>query len=642
MTWLSDLPLLLKGGAIGLAISVPVGPIGVLCIQRTLAGGRILGLVSGLGAATADAIYAAVAALGLVFISEILIGQQALLRLIGGGVLIILGLRILLTNPAAGSAPAEKSRLPSAYSSTFVLTLTNPLTILFVAAIFAGIGAATESGNFLSATPLVIGVFLGSALWWFLLTGGVSLLRDRVTARMMRWVNLGSGTIIALFGAGAVIASTAMASAPTIVPFEPGVLEPVTMEPQDAAQPGSALTSNSNVDPAYGFTYQQQDGNRFVAGTGQLPEVEPVDIPLGGTPVWLVAAPTLEGSIWVAILDDGRAEAYYVTGRTVEPVPIEPSQLPAGMPPMLVVEDGVSKLLTSGQLEASVLTHAVKLLSPDESTATITDAGDLAFETSGEVVELSINALPDARLLLDGKGQIVLLTDPTTRYGHGVLGDGVEAGSITLIDTASSPPVASRLEIDSGKVIEGLAPIWADLDGDGAREIIVTESNAEQGAQIVAYDEQGRRVATGSAIGNGFRWRHQLAVAPFGPGGELELASVLTPHIGGFVEFYRMQGNELEIVAQVPGYSSHEIGSRNLDRALAGDLDGDGRIELLVADQAQESLGAIRRTEEGAETAWSIPLDGKLSTNLVGVTFSDGVLALGAGLEEGVLRLWLP
>ena len=87
MTWLSDLPLLLKGGAIGLAISVPVGPIGVLCIQRTLAGGRILGLVSGLGAATADAIYAAVAALGLVFISEILIGQQPLLRLIGGGVL---------------------------------------------------------------------------------------------------------------------------------------------------------------------------------------------------------------------------------------------------------------------------------------------------------------------------------------------------------------------------------------------------------------------------------------------------------------------------------------------------------------------------------------------------------------------------
>ena len=296
----------------------------------------------------------------------------------------------------------------------------------------------------------------------------------------------------------------------------------------------------------------------------------------------------------VAILDDGRAEAFYVSGETVEPVPIEPSQLPVGMPPMLVVEDGVPKLLTSREREASDLTHAVRLTSPVESISYVTGAGDLAFETSGEVVELSINALPDARLLLDGKGQMVLLTDPTTRYGHGVLGDGIEAASITLIDTASSPPAASRLEIDSGKVIEGIAPILADLDGDGVREIIVTESNVEQGAQIVAYDEHGRRVATGSAIGNGFRWRHQLAVAPFGPGGELELASVLTPHIGGIVEFYRIQGDELEIVAQVPGYSSHEIGSRNLDRALAGDLDGDGRIELLVPDQAQESLGAIR------------------------------------------------
>ncbi len=642
MTWLSDLPLLLKGGAIGLAISVPVGPIGVLCIQRTLAGGRIVGLVSGLGAATADAIYAAVAALGLVFISETLIGRQPLLRLIGGGILILLGIRILLSRPPEESAPEERVGLGGAYVSTFVLTLTNPLTILFVAAIFAGLGAATESGELTEAAPLVLGVFLGSALWWFLLSGGVSLFRDRVTPKMMRWINLGSGTIIASFGAAAVIASTAIASAPTIVPIEPGVQETVAIEPQDAAPPGSASTSNSIVDPAYGFTYQQQDGNRIVAGKGQLPQVEPVDIPLGGTPVWLVAAPMREGSVWVAILDDGRAEAFYVTGGTVEPVPIEPSQLPVGMPPMLLVEDGVPKLLTSRALEASDLTHAVTLTSPVESTATITGAGDLAFETSGEMVELSINALPDARLLLDGKGQMVLLTDPTTRYGHGVLGDSVEAASITLIDTASSPPVASRLEIDSGKVIEGIAPIWADLDGDGAREIIVTESNAEQGAQIVAYDEQGSRVATGPAIGTGFRWRHQLAVAPFGPGGELELASVLTPHIGGIVEFYRMQGDELEIVAQVPGYSSHEIGSRNLDRALAGDLDGDGRIELLVPDQAQESLGAIRRTNEGAETAWSIPLDGRLSTNLAAVTLPDGVLALGAGLEEGLLRLWLP
>ncbi len=207
MTWLSDLPLLLKGGAIGLAISVPVGPIGVLCIQRTLAGGRIVGLVSGLGAATADAIYAALAVLGLAFISEILIGQQALLRLIGGGILILLGIRILLSRPPDESVTEVRSGLAGAYGSTFIHTHTNPLTILFVAAIFAGIGAAAANGSLLSGATLVLGVFLGSTLWWFLLTGAVSLVRDRFTPRMLRWVNLGAGAVIALFGASALIVS---------------------------------------------------------------------------------------------------------------------------------------------------------------------------------------------------------------------------------------------------------------------------------------------------------------------------------------------------------------------------------------------------------------------------------------------------
>ena len=207
MTWLSDLPLLLRGGAIGLAISAPVGPIGVLCIQRALAGGRILGLVSGLGAAAADAIYAAVAALGLAFISEILIGQQALLRLIGGGILLFLGIRILLSKPAEKPAPEERYGLAGAYASTLVLTLTNPLTILIVAAIFAGLGPEMISGNLLSGVPLILGVFLGSALWSSLLTGGVSRVRGRFTPRMMRWVNWGSGAIIVLFGVTAMVAS---------------------------------------------------------------------------------------------------------------------------------------------------------------------------------------------------------------------------------------------------------------------------------------------------------------------------------------------------------------------------------------------------------------------------------------------------
>jgi hypothetical protein len=145
-----------------------------------------------------------------------------------------------------------------------------------------------------------------------------------------------------------------------------------------------------------------------------------------------------------------------------------------------------------------------------------------------------------------------------------------------------------------------------------------------------------------SVIGRAYRWRHQLAVAPFGPDGDLELAAVLTPHIGGVVEYYRLAGDSLEIVATVTGYSSHAIGSRNLDMALASDLDGDGRVELLVPRQARTELGAIRRTLEGAEVAWEVPVGGRVSTNVAAVTLREGTLAVGVGHEGNGLQLWLP
>jgi hypothetical protein len=236
----------------------------------------------------------------------------------------------------------------------------------------------------------------------------------------------------------------------------------------------------------------------------------------------------------------------------------------------------------------------------------------------------------------------LLLSDATTHYDHGVLGDAVEASSISLVETVPAPRVARRIELPSPRVVEGISPIWADLSGDGQREIIVTLSDLEQGAQIVVFSEAGEQLAAGPAIGRGYRWRHQLVVAPFGPDGELELADVLTPHIGGVVEFYQLAGDELEIVAQVPGYSSHVLGSRNLDMAVAGDFDGDGQIELLLPDQARTSLAAIRRQPGGAEVAWTVPIGDKGSTNLATVLFPDCTLAVGAGHEGNQLRLWLP
>ena len=195
----------LRGLIIGFSIAAPVGPIGVLCIRRTLAEGRISGLVSGIGAATADAIYGCVAGFGLTFISNTLIGQQLWIRLIGGLFLCYLGLKTFFARPAKQVAPIEGRGLTAAYASTFVLTLTNPLTILSFAAIFAGLGVASAEGNYLSAGVLVLGVFMGSALWWLMLSCGVGLFREKLNTTGLRWVNRISGAIILGFGVVALL-----------------------------------------------------------------------------------------------------------------------------------------------------------------------------------------------------------------------------------------------------------------------------------------------------------------------------------------------------------------------------------------------------------------------------------------------------
>ncbi len=190
---------LIKGLILGFSIAAPVGPIGVLSIRRTLANGRATGLVSGLGAATADAIYGTVAAFGVTFISSILISQQMWLRLIGGAFLCYLGIRSFLAVTTDSASNVQSDGLIGAYASTFLLTITNPLTILSFAAVFAGLGLSA-GGNYVSAAVLVLGVFLGSALWWLLLSGGVSLFRSRFSPQGMRWVNRISGGIITAFG----------------------------------------------------------------------------------------------------------------------------------------------------------------------------------------------------------------------------------------------------------------------------------------------------------------------------------------------------------------------------------------------------------------------------------------------------------
>jgi len=200
MDTLSNADVLLRGVVLGFSIAAPVGPIGVLCIRRTLAQGRLAGLLSGLGAATADALYGAVAAFGLTLVTQLLVGQQNWIRLTGGLFLCYLGVKTFFARPAEQAAPAQSASLVGAYASTLALTLSNPMTILSFSAMFAGIGLGVGGGEG-AAALLVAGVFAGSAAWWLMLSAGVGLLRARIGADTLRWVNRTSGAIVFAFGA---------------------------------------------------------------------------------------------------------------------------------------------------------------------------------------------------------------------------------------------------------------------------------------------------------------------------------------------------------------------------------------------------------------------------------------------------------
>jgi threonine/homoserine/homoserine lactone efflux protein len=198
---MDQIVFLAKGAAIGLAIAAPVGPIGVLCIRRSLNDGLLAGLVSGLGAALADAVYGAVAGFGLTSLSLFLLDYQAAIRGLGGAALLVIGLRILRAEAPAADAPAGGGdRLAGAFVSCFLLTLTNPTTILSFLAIFAGLGLAERVRDYGSASLLVAGVLLGSALWWLVLSGGVSLVRHRLSRAALVWINRLSAAVILIFG----------------------------------------------------------------------------------------------------------------------------------------------------------------------------------------------------------------------------------------------------------------------------------------------------------------------------------------------------------------------------------------------------------------------------------------------------------
>lgn len=199
----SELSFFLKGVVLGFSIAAPVGPIGVLCIRRTLQFGRFSGLLSGLGAAAADAVYACIAAFGLTFLSGVLIIGQFWFRLVGGLFLLYLGWKTFCIKGSGKTKHMAHTNLLGDFISTFFLTITNPMTIFSFLVVFAGIGLSGMERTHFEALALVLGVFLGSVSWWLLLSEGVTLFRKKVSDKIMRWINRIAGFIIICFGVAA-------------------------------------------------------------------------------------------------------------------------------------------------------------------------------------------------------------------------------------------------------------------------------------------------------------------------------------------------------------------------------------------------------------------------------------------------------
>jgi len=335
-------------------------------------------------------------------------------------------------------------------------------------------------------------------------------------------------------------------------------------------------------------------GNRILAQPAHGLELSAsVDLP--ARPLWVIPFPVGEERPgWYVAFDDGSAAVVSPDGEVVEAEATAPGVAPE----------------VDQRLGCAVLADAHE--------------GQAAFT----------NPLPDTRVVESGE-LAVALVDPTDRYGHGVLGDAIEAGGFEVIDAATGS--RTRVRITAPSVIEGVSPMLADLDGDGAEEILVTVSNGDVGAWLAAYRPDGTLLGESDPIGTGRRWRNQLGVGAVGPDGETEIVDVRTPHLGGSVEFFRLDGGRLVRVATSAGdYTSHTIGSRNLDMGLIVRVEADGPLGVLVPTSDRNALAALARTADGTVETHRLELPAKLTTNIAGVDTPAGA-HLAVGLSDNTL-----
>jgi threonine/homoserine/homoserine lactone efflux protein len=200
-----DFSLFIQGIIIGLTLAVPVGPIALICIQRTVTDGRFHGIFSGIGVATADSFYAAVTVLGLTIISSVIVTNQFLFRFLAGIVLIFVGMRVFMSLPSCVSTKTVHETYFKDYLSMVGIAIANPLTLVFFLIVLPGFGIVINSTAFLSAAEFIAGVFFGSTAWWILLCGTIGSMRSRFSIKTLGLINRVSGVLISVCGAGMLV-----------------------------------------------------------------------------------------------------------------------------------------------------------------------------------------------------------------------------------------------------------------------------------------------------------------------------------------------------------------------------------------------------------------------------------------------------
>jgi threonine/homoserine/homoserine lactone efflux protein len=196
-----EMGLFFKGIVVGIIIAMPVGPVGTLCVQRTITEGKINGFLTGLGATTADVIFGFIAAFGLTVVSNFLIDQQEWIRLLGGIIICLIGVKVFFLETQKKITPTKSPNHFSAFGSAFLIAITNPITIITFVVMFAGLGLVTGSNSqYGSASLTVFGVFVGSGFIWLTLWGMSLVFRERFDFGRMKWVNKIAGIAILIFG----------------------------------------------------------------------------------------------------------------------------------------------------------------------------------------------------------------------------------------------------------------------------------------------------------------------------------------------------------------------------------------------------------------------------------------------------------